>query len=204
MVLAGEAFVDGVDVLDEVDEQVRVRLQHLVVVEGGKEPVPPAEGRVRVDDDVAVPLDLAEDVLEDRPAQGVESAQGQVEDPPGHNVGCLGVHHVADVAEQDVVAALGGDADDLLEEGLLIDADLAGHDHAAAGQVRSSCEHVWCAYGCHMGADVIGGASELGNGGGASLVVRCQSSVVSWQPFPIRWRPSPTSVQPTAQRTADD
>ena len=62
-----EPVVDDLDVVHQADEHVRVQLLDLVEVERAEEAVPPAERRVRVDDDVGVVLGragLGDNVLE--------------------------------------------------------------------------------------------------------------------------------------------
>lgn len=130
LVVAVQAGVDDLDVVEQADEGVGLQVLHLVEVEGREQPVAPAEGGVGVDDDVFLALRVADDVLERRAAQGVEPGELQVEDLPGLHVRGLVVHHVADVVQADRLPAFAGQPGDLLEVFLLIHADLPGNDRA--------------------------------------------------------------------------
>ena len=133
VVFAEQPLVDRVDVVHQGDVDVGIQRGHVIEVEGLEEAVLPAEGGVGVDDDVLILLGSDEHVLEDGPAEGVEACPRQVEDAAVDDVGGLGVHHFSEVAERDIVASIGGDPADALQERRLVYADLTGDDDAAAG-----------------------------------------------------------------------
>ena len=107
-------------------------MEHLVEVHGGEKSVTPAKGGVGVDDQVLGFVGLADDVLEDATAEGVEALLGQVENAGTDDVGGFGVHQVADVEEGDVPAVGFGDFDDFLEKWFFLDADLSADNDADA------------------------------------------------------------------------
>jgi hypothetical protein len=78
VVVAAEPLVNALDVVDDRQVEVGVERLDLVEVERGEQPVAPAERRVRVDDDVLVPLGLLEDLLEDGPAERVQAVIGRL------------------------------------------------------------------------------------------------------------------------------
>ncbi len=117
-----ESLVHGRDAVDETDVHVGVELSHLVEVDGRKESVAPAKRRVCIDDEIGGLPGLGDDVLEHASSQRVQPLQGDVENLARRDIGRLGVHHIADVAEQHLFAVLGGDAADLLQVALLVKA----------------------------------------------------------------------------------
>jgi len=132
--VAVQAVVDNLDVVDQADEDVRAQGGDLIEIEGAEQAVTPAEGGVGVDQHVLVPVGLGDGVLEGGAAEGVEAADGQVEDAARADVLGLGIHHVADVVDlHPGLALLAGHLGDGLEVGLLVHADLAGDDGAHAG-----------------------------------------------------------------------
>ena len=136
VMLRVQSLVHHLDVVDEANEHVRLKLRDLIEVERGEEPVAPAECRVGVDDDVAVLArrqGCGDDVFKRRASQGRQSRDGEIEDASGSNVRRLGVHHVAEVEEFDRVAAEVRRITHGLEVRLLVDTDLASHDRAHAG-----------------------------------------------------------------------
>src|SRR5262249_13664178 len=112
----------------------------LVEVERGEEAMTPAKSRMSIDDDILVPLGLAEDLLEHGPAERVEPADGQVEDPPGRDVGGFGVHHPADVEDLQRLTLLARDLLKAFEVRPFVDADLAGDDETHGRMMLRSCE----------------------------------------------------------------
>jgi hypothetical protein len=68
----------------------------------------------------------AEDLLKHRPAKGVESRDGEVEDSAAGYVRGLGVHHFADVADLEVDARVNGVLLDGIEVRGFFDANLTG------------------------------------------------------------------------------
>src|SRR5581483_5822063 len=87
----------------------------------------PAEGGMGVDDDVLVFFGQPLNFLENRSPQGVESADGQVEDAAIRHVGGFLVHHPANVEDLDIQALLESKLFDGFEIGPLVDAHLSGH-----------------------------------------------------------------------------
>jgi len=90
--------------------------------------MPPAEGGVRVDDNVLGLVGEAKNVFEDAAAEAAKPRDGQVEDAAGSNLGCFGIHAAADVAYAQLLAGLLGKLDDLVEIRGLVEADGAGDD----------------------------------------------------------------------------
>ena len=56
------------------------------------------------------------------------------------DIGGLGVHHVADIAEEDLAAFIGGESAYLLQVGFFIEADHSGNDyyHSIRLQIQDS------------------------------------------------------------------
>ncbi len=159
VVVALEAFVDRVDVVDEGDVEVGVKGAQLVEVVRVKQPVLPAEGGVGVDDDVLGFVREGEQVFEDAAAEGVEARLGQVEDAAGDDVGRFLVHAFADVEGGDLLAMLAGDGDDALDEFLFVQTELAGKDHADAAVAAlppKEAVAVGCVGRCHSGRILTG------------------------------------------------
>ena len=67
VVLASEPFVDRVHILDDRDVHVGAERHHLIVIERREKSVPPAKGRMGVDDQMLGVLGLGENVLEHGP-----------------------------------------------------------------------------------------------------------------------------------------
>lgn len=130
VVVFEHALVDGFDVVDEGDVEVGVEESELVEIEGGEEAMLPAEGGVGVDEDVFVVGHVGEDVAEDGASEGVEASEGEIEDAARADVGCFGVHHVADVVDLEVFAVGACDGGGMGDEGFFIEADLAGEEGA--------------------------------------------------------------------------
>jgi hypothetical protein len=133
VMVAVETLVDRLGIVEQRQVQIGIELLDLVVVERGEQPVPPAERRVRVDDDVLVLVRGAEDLLEHRAAERVEAGDREVQNSPGWDVGRFLVHHLADVTHFEVVAALMRGLLDRFEVGALINADLSGDDGSHEG-----------------------------------------------------------------------
>ena len=72
VVIAHEPLVNALGVVEQREIQIGVERLDLVVIERGEQPVPPAEGGVRVDQHVLVLLGDFENLLEHRPAKRVE------------------------------------------------------------------------------------------------------------------------------------
>ena len=106
VVVAHEPLVDALGVVEQREVEVGVERLDLVEVERREEPVPPAERGVRVDQHVLVLVGDPQDLLEHRAAEGVEPGDRQVEDAPRRDVRGLVVHHLPDVADDQVVARL--------------------------------------------------------------------------------------------------
>ena len=65
--------------------------------------MPPAERGVGVDEHMLVLLGDAQNFFEDRPAQRVQPGDRQVENAARRDIGGLGVHHLADVADLQIM-----------------------------------------------------------------------------------------------------
>lgn len=143
---------DGFDVVDEANEEVGFEEFDLVEIEGAEEAVTPAEGGVCVEQGVGLGLGLGggfvDDVFEDGAAKCVESAEWEVEDASGSDVGGFGVHAIADVVGCDGLAEGGGVVADGLCVAFFVDADLACDDcaHGVCSRVRKKRvrgHHTW-------------------------------------------------------------
>ncbi len=130
VVIAGETLVDALGVVEERDVKIGVEGFDLVVIERGKEAMPPAEGGMRVDQHMLVLVGDLENLFEDRPAKRVEPADRKVENPPLRNIGCFLVHHLADVNDFQIDAIFVSELLNRFEVGPLIHANLAGDDCA--------------------------------------------------------------------------
>ena len=117
--------MDGLGVVQQSHVEIGAEGLDLVEIEGGEEAVSPAEGCVRVDDDVLVLVGDAENLLEDRTAESVEPGDGEIEDSALRHVRGFGVHHFSDVADFDVQAMAQGLGFDGFQIGAFFYADLS-------------------------------------------------------------------------------
>ena len=70
---------------------------------------------MRVDDRGFMLVNIGEDVLENRAAEGVQSGARQIENLPSANIRGFCVHHVPDVVDLDAFATLLGQCGNLIE-----------------------------------------------------------------------------------------
>ncbi len=129
---AGQPFVYRVQVVHQRNVEISVEFRDLIVVVGVEQAVLPAEGRVCVHDQVNAGRRGTRDVLEDAPAQCRQSLAWQVEDSMWDDIRRLRAHQLPDIEQLDVVTAGTGQGNHLFEEGLFVQADLAGDNNPHA------------------------------------------------------------------------
>lgn len=84
-----------------------------------------------IDDDIWVFLSrecLGEHITKRCAAKGREAREWEIENSAWSNISCLGIHHVAEVKELDVLALERRRIADSLQVGFLVDANLTGDD----------------------------------------------------------------------------
>ena len=126
--IAKQPAVNAINAIEKDNIDIRVELDHLIVVERKKEPMAPAERRVGVDEDVRIAFRLREDVLEDTASQIIKPGYGQIEDLARGDIGGLFVHPLADMKRRQGEALLTGQFCDAIEERFFVEAYLSGND----------------------------------------------------------------------------
>ncbi len=92
--------------------------------------MPPAEGGVGVDDEVGRIAGFVQNILEGGSAQGVEAADGEIEDLARAYIERFLVHQVADVEYVDGFTLLPGELRHGIEVRFLFDTNLSGHNRS--------------------------------------------------------------------------
>ncbi len=124
-----EPGVQGNNAIYQADIYIGVELAHLVEVHRREKTVPPAERRVGIHNQIGCFSGFCDNVLKDAPSKRVKPFHRNVQNLAGRNIGRLGVHPVADVAQQHFFALPGGKLADILKVALLINADHPGNDN---------------------------------------------------------------------------